>query len=296
MVEILGTEVELLTIVVSAVIFAAGVLVAIVAKVFANRLLDARLPPDVSAMLTKVVFWVIIAVAAFSAIGNAGEDFAGVIVAAGIFGVVLGFALQPVVVNLLSGLFLQFDRPAKIGDPVQLVDQDVAGIILDVTLLTRIRTFDGVFVRVPNDKVFTSRIKNFSTHVARRVDLTVGIAYKEDAHKAKKLIQELLENNPRVLTDPEPNVMVWELADNSVNLWVWPWVPASEWFSLRQRIMEDIKTLLDENGIEITFPQRTVWFGESKKGEKDRLTATLKDSEGDDRRPESRIHQSPRVC
>lgn len=106
---------------------------------------------------------------------------------AGILGVVLGFALQPVVVNLLSDLFLQFDRPAKIGDPVQLVKQDVAGIILDVALFsTRIRTFDGVFVRVPNDKVFTSHIKNFSSHVARRVDLTVSIACKGRSKQGKE--------------------------------------------------------------------------------------------------------------
>lgn len=281
MVELLGAEVELLTLVISAAIFAAGVLVASISKVFVTRFTAARLPSDVSAMLKKLVFWAIVAIAAFSAIGNAGVDFTGVIVAAGVFGIVLGFALQSVVVNLISGLFLQFDRVAKIGDPVQLVDQDVAGIVLDITMFsTRIRTFDGVFMRVPNDKVFTSRIKNFSAHVARRVDLTVGIAYKEDAQKAKKLIGEMLENNPRVLTDPAPNVMVWELADNSVNLWVWPWVPASEWFSLRQQMMEDIKGLLDKNGIEIPFPQRTVWFGESKQGEKDRLAVTISDSDG----------------
>lgn len=237
------------------------------------------------------MFWVIIGIAAFSAIGNAGVDFTGVIVAAGVFGVVLGFALQSVVVNLISGLFLQFDRPAKIGDPVELVDQDVAGIILDVTTFsTRIRTFDDVFIRVPNEKVFTSRIKNFSTHIARRVELTVGIAYKEDAEKAKNLIMQMLENNPRVLTDPAPNVMVWELAENSVNLWIWPWVPASEWFSLRQQIIEDIKSLLDKNGIEIPFPQRTVWFGESKRGQKDRLAVTI-DSEEDGKRTGSRIRR-----
>lgn len=296
MVEILGAEIELLTLVVSAIIFAIGVLVASVSKVFVTRFTAARLPSDVSAILKKIVFWVIIAIAAFSAIGNAGVDFTGVIVAAGVFGVVLGFALQSVVVNLISGLFLQFDRPAKVGDPVQLVDQDVAGIILDITMFsTRIRTFDGVFIRVPNDKVFTSRIKNFSTHVARRVDLTVGIAYKEDSQKAKTLIKEMLENNPKVLTDPAPNVMVWELADNSVNLWVWPWVPASEWFPLRQQIMEDIKNLLDKNGIEIPFPQRTVWFGESKKGEKDRLAVTISDSDGGNAEPQIRRHRAAKA-
>lgn len=290
MVEFLGAEIELFTLIVSAAIFAAGVLVASISKVFVTRFTAAKVPHDVSAMLKKVVFWVIIAIAAFSAIGNAGVDFTGVLVAAGIFGVVLGFALQPVIVNLISGLFLQFDRVARIGDPVHLVDEDVAGIILDVTIFsTRIRTFDGVFMRVPNDKVFTSRIKNFSAHIARRVDLTVGIAYKEDASKAKALIIEMLENNPRVLTDPAPSVMVWEFADNSVNLWVWPWVPASEWFPLRGQIMEDIKNLLDKNGIEIPFPQRTVWFGESKQGEKDRLSVTLQDSDGEKKKRNKKL-------
>jgi small-conductance mechanosensitive channel len=277
MVEILGTELDLLALVISVVIFAAGVLAASIARVFVTRFTTPRLPADVSRLVTRAAFWTIIAIAAFSAIGNAGVDFTGVLVAAGIFGVVLGFALQPVVVNLISGLFLQFDRTAKVGDPVQLVEPDVAGIVLDINIFsTRIRTFDGVFVRVPNDRIFTSQIRNFSSTAARRVDMTVTIAYKEDAEKARKLIREMLDNNPNVLTDPAPEVMTWELAENSVNILVWPWVPSSAWLTLRKHMAEDIKNLLDENKIEIPFPQRTVWFGEPKQGGKDMQSVTRK--------------------
>jgi small-conductance mechanosensitive channel len=280
MVEILGTELDLLTLVISVVIFAAGVLAASIARVFVTRFTTPRLPADVSRLVTRAAFWTIIAIAAFSAIGNAGVDFTGVLVAAGIFGVVLGFALQPVVVNLISGLFLQLDRTAKVGDPVQLVEPDVAGIVLDINVFsTRIRTFDGVFVRVPNDRVFTSQIRNFSSTAARRVDMTVTIAYKEDAEKARKLIREMLDNNPHVLTDPAPEVMTWELAENSVNILVWPWVPSSAWLTLRKQMAEDVKNLLDENKIEIPFPQRTVWFGEPKQGEKGMQSVTRKGSE-----------------
>jgi small-conductance mechanosensitive channel len=278
MVEILGTELDLLTLIVSVVIFAAGVLAASIARVFVTRFTTSRFPADISRLVTRVAFWTIIAIAAFSAIGNAGVDFTGVLVAAGIFGVVLGFALQPVVVNLISGLFLQLDRTAKVGDPVQLVEPDVAGIVLDINIFsTRIRTFDGVFVRVPNDRVFTSQIRNFSSTAARRVDMTVTIAYKEDSEKARKLIRGMLDNNPHVLTDPAPEVMTWELAENSVNILVWPWVPSSAWLTLRKQMAEDIKKLLEENKIEIPFPQRTVWFGEQKQGEKGMQSVTRKD-------------------
>lgn len=280
MVEFLGTELDLLTLVVSVIIFASGVLIASIAKVFVSRFAASRLPDDISRLMTRAAFWVIIAIAAFSAIGNAGVDFTGVLVAAGIFGVVLGFALQPVVVNLISGLFLQLDRTAKIGDPIELVDSDVAGIIIDINIFsTRIRTFDGVFARVPNDKVFTSQIRNFSSTAARRVDMTVTIAYKEDAERTRSLIREMLDNNPHVLTDPAPEVMTWELAENSVNILVWPWVPASAWLTLRKQMAEDIKNLLDKNKIEIPFPQRTVWFGEPKQGGKDRQVVTRKGPE-----------------
>ena len=109
--------------------------------------------------------------------------------------------------------------------------------------------------------------------------MTVTIAYKEDAEKARNLIREMLDNNPHVLTDPAPEVMTWELAESSVNILIWPWVPSPAWLTLRKQMAEDIKKLFDKNGIEIPFPQRTVWFGEPAQGGKGMQSVRQKDSD-----------------
>lgn len=141
------------------------------------------------------------------------------------------------------------------------------------------RRFDGVFIRIPNEKFFTSQLRNFSGHIARRAEVTVGIAYKEDASTAIRLINEMVSKNPKIFAEPVPNIMVWELADSSVNINVWVWVPSSEWFPMRSQLMQDLKELLDRDGIEIPFPHRTVRFGESKTGEKDRLEIAVRDEQ-----------------
>ncbi|MFQ5969728.1 MAG: mechanosensitive ion channel family protein [Nitrososphaerales archaeon] len=277
-ITILGTEIELLKLVITAVIIAVGVLVARIARLAIDRFLGKYIPDQVEIVIRRIVYWGIIGIAALSAIGNLGVDFTGVLLAGGIIGIVIGFATQSVVANLLSGIFLQIDRAVKIGDPVEVVDMAVAGIIKEITpFSTRLRRFDGVLIRIPNEKFFTSQLRNFFGHIARRVEVTVGIAYKEDAATAMKLISEMAAKDPKILAEPAPNIMVWELADSSVNINVWTWVPSPEWFPVRTQIMHQLKELLDNAGIEIPFPHRTVWFGESKTGEKDTLAIAVKE-------------------
>lgn len=279
-INILGTEIELLKLVTTAVIIAVGVIVARIFRLVLDRFLGKYIPDNVEAIIRRVVYYGIIAIAVFSAIGNLGVDFTGVLLAGGIAGIIIGFAVQSVVANLLSGVFLHIDRPVKIGDPIEVVDMGVAGIIIEVTpFSTRIRRFDGVLVRIPNEKFFTAQLRNFLGHVARRVEVTVGIAYKEDAATAIKLITDMVAKDPRILAEPTPNIMLWELADSSVNINVWVWVPSVEWFTIRGRIMQDLKDLLDRNGIEIPFPHRTIWFGESKDGKKDTLAIAVKEGQ-----------------
>ncbi|MFQ5921006.1 MAG: mechanosensitive ion channel family protein [Nitrososphaerales archaeon] len=278
-INILGTEIELLKLLITAVIIGVGVLVARLVRVMITRVLGKYIPDETEVVVKRVIYWGIIGVAAFSAIGNLGVDFTGVMLAGGIIGIVIGFATQSVVANLFSGIFLQLDRPVKIGDPIEVVDMNVAGVIKEITpFSTRLRRFDGVLIRIPNEKIFTSQIRNFFGHVARRVEVTVGIAYKEDAATAIELIKEMAARNPKVFAEPAPNIMVWELADSSVNINVWVWVPSPEWFPVRTQIMRQLKELLDNAGIEIPFPHRTLWFGESKTGEKDTLAVAVREA------------------
>ncbi|ASJ01724.1 mechanosensitive ion channel protein MscS [Thermococcus gorgonarius] len=211
----------------------------------------------------KLFYYTLVTLAFFIALNIAG--FTGrlttLLAAAGITGIVLGFASQTVVSNFISGIFMYFDKPLRIGDPVEVAGY--SGIVHDIRILsTRIRTWDGLLVRIPNEKLFNSEIKNLQKYPARRVDIIVGIAYKEDAGKAIDVIKKTLDEMPYVLAEPEPLVFVDNLGDNSVNIAVRAWVPSEKWFDVRTQIVQRVKEALDREGIEIPFPQRVNWFAE----------------------------------
>ena len=114
--------------------------------------------------------------------------------------------------------------------------------------------------------MFLSEIRNYSNAAARRVEISVGIAYKEDAAKVIGIIRKSLKETPLVLVEPDPDVYVDSLGDSAVNINVWCWVPFSIWFDMRKQIIQQIKRELDSNGIEMPFPQRVVYL--AKQGRK----------------------------
>ena len=209
----------------------------------------------------KLFYYTFITVALFLALSFAGVmgELGALLAAAGITGIVLGFSSRTVVANFISGIFMYFDKPLQIGDAVQV--GDVQGVVEDIRILsTRIRTWDGTLVRIPNEALFNSNIVNLKRYPARRVDVSVGIAYAEDAGRAIDVILKTLDEMPLVLAEPEPKVYVESLGDSSVVLRVWAWAPSERWFDVRAEVVRRIKEALDEAEIEIPFPQRVNWF------------------------------------
>ncbi len=261
-INILGTEIELLRLLISIAIIAAGIVIARITRMTVNYFLS-RYIPQASIVVSKAVFWVIIAIAALSAIGNLGIELTGVLLAGGIAGIIIGFAVQSTVANLFSGIFMQIDRAFRIGDAIEIAEMNVAGTVIDITAFSVVlRRFDGVYVRIPNEKIFTSQVRNFTRNIARRVEVYTDIAYKESIEKAKEVIKGVIDNDPRILAVPEPNIMAWELGSSGVRINVWCWVPTNEFFNVRMELVKKIKEALDANSIEIPFQQVTVWFGD----------------------------------
>jgi len=260
-IHILGSEIPLLTIIITIAIIVGGFGIARFAKILVTNYLGNQLPHDTRKTVSNGIYYGIIAIAILSAIGNSGADLSGVLLAGGIAGIVIGFATQSLFSNVISGIFLQIDKPMKVGDPVMLTGKlpDVAGIFLGTTpLSTRLRLFDGTYVRLPNTEAFSSEIRNFSGAAARRVELAIGIAYHEDMAKAISVIKKTLAEIPLVLVEPEPTIYVDTLGDSSVNLNVWCWVPFAHWFPMKTALVQQIKKALDDKGIEIPFPQRVI--------------------------------------
>ncbi len=255
----LFSRINIEDIIVALIIVVIGFFIGYALRVLIYRGSIRIVPTYIANAISKALYYVIMILAVIVALGVLGIDLTGFIIAGGILGIILGFALQSTVANFVSGIFLYWERPFKPGDLVEI--EGIVGKVLEVSVLsTTIMGLDGVVVRVPNDKVFTSTIKNFIRNPIRRIELAVGIAYKEDAEKAYGVIKSVLEEHPLVLVEPPPEVFVSELGDSSVNITVRVWVPSQEYINVRKELLWMIKKALTDAGIEIPFPQHDVWF------------------------------------
>ncbi len=241
------------------VVVLTAVVVARAVRLNLKKALSDKIPRSELDILLKIIYYGIIAIAVVSALPHLGINLSGLLVAGGIAGLVIGFASQSVVSNLVSGLFLMIERPIRIGDQISV--GDIAGFVEDVHILsTIVRTYDGVYIRVPNERVFTSNIINYVANVARRFEYTVGISYSSDAERAIEIIRRIVDEHPFALRNPEPAIFVDSLGDSSVNIVVRIWAPSAVWYSVKMELLWKIKKALEAEGIEIPFPQRVVWF------------------------------------
>jgi len=252
-------DVTLLDILRIIVILAVAVVIAKSLTINLKRGFRDKVSKDQLEIMTKVVYYGIIIIAVLAVLPTLGINPSGLLVAGGIAGIVIGIASQSVVSNLISGLFLIIERPMKIGQAVNIAG--IAGVVEDIRIIsTTLRTFEGLYVRIPNEKVFTTNITNYVEYVARRLEYIVGIRYSDDADKAIGIIQNLHEKHLLTLKNPTPDIFVDNLGDNAVNIIVRIWVPTTEWYGVKKELLWKIKTALEDEGIEIAFPQRTVWF------------------------------------
>ena len=226
---------------------------------YLRRFMKEKVGREHLEIIVKIVSYAIVIMALTTALPILGVKLSGLLVAGGVVGLAIGFASQSIVGNLISGIFLIIERPVKIGNSVNI--DGVIGVVEDIHIMsTTLRTFEGLFIRIPNQKVFTANIVNYVANVARRFEYVVGIRYADDAEKAIQVIKTLIAAEAMALKSPEPQVFVDNLADSSVNLMIRVWAPVSEWLTLKNQLLLKIKQAIEAAGIEIPFPQRVVWL------------------------------------
>ncbi|HIH26786.1 MAG TPA: mechanosensitive ion channel family protein [Methanoregulaceae archaeon] len=244
------------------IFFISVIVVLVIAKIVAlylKRSLSDRIDRDELDKLIKVVQIAIVGIGIWLALPSFDFDVGQLVVIGGTGALIIAFASQKIVGNLGSGMFLLVERPVKIGDTMRIGSTE--GTVHQIRVLsTIIKTFEGVYVRIPNESIFNSEITNFVASPARRFEYRVSIAYDADSGAAIAAIRGLLANHPFVLKNPAPSVYVDSLADSGVAIVVRIWAPSKVWWSVRTEMLERIKQLLDGMGIEIPFPQRVITF------------------------------------
>jgi small conductance mechanosensitive channel len=200
---------------------------------------------------------VLLLIVAIAALGSLGINTTSLVALLGAAGIAIGVALQDSLKNFAAGVMLIFFRPFKTGDFVEAAN--ITGMVEKITTFTTIlSTPDNREIIVPNGAIYADRIINYSARSTRRVDMVFGISYDDDIRMAREIIQSILEGDERVLKTPEPVVAVSELADNSVNFAVWPWVKTEDYQAVKSEVTEKIKLAFDEHGISIPYPQMDV--------------------------------------
>lgn len=246
-----------------------ALILAKILAIYMKRSFSDRISKPELDKLIKVLQIIIILVAIYFGFPRIEVNLSEIILIGGTASLVIAFASQKLVSNFGSGLFLLIERPVKIGDNVSI--GDISGNVDEIRILsTIIRTYEGIYVRIPNEKIFTSDITNYVANSARRFEYVIGISYRDDAGEAIRIISDLLKKHPYILTHPEPSLFVSELADSSVNITINIWAPSATWWSVKTEMLWKIKAALEENGIEIPFPQRVITFaGENLPGSRD---------------------------
>ena len=246
-----------------AVAFILGKIVAIyLKKRYSHQMKKERL--NLLTLLARVAIFLIGFFIAAPAVFETSMFFVGLIIA-GII-VAIAFSSAKILTDFVAGIALFYDHPIRIGDFVEIGTR--SGTVEEIRLLsTVLRTDNGVYVRVPNDEIYTTDVYNYYANAARRYDYDVGIRYEDDVEKAVEILEKLFDGYTHILKNPPPEVFVSSFDSKSVQIKFRLWLP-STWIntidgaSFKTSILQEVKKTLETNGIQIAFPQQVVWFGD----------------------------------
>jgi small-conductance mechanosensitive channel len=208
--------------------------------------------------VASIFRYAVIALGLVIIIQSAGVDLSALTLLAGAAGLGIGFGLQNIINNFVSGLIILFERPIKVGDRVDVgaVHGDVVNVSARATTIV---TNDNIAIIVPNAEFISTRVTNWSyTDRDVRFGIPVGVSYSSDPEKVTELLLEVASQHSGVLTHPKPDVLFEEFGDSSLNftLLVWTTQYAARPRVLRSELNYAIAKIFRENDVEIPFPQR----------------------------------------
>jgi small conductance mechanosensitive channel len=217
-------------------------------------------PVLVSLLIDRVYRTVLILFGLVMAASQVGINVGAALAGLGVAGIAIGFASQDLLANIIAGFVIFLDKPFAVGDFIKIEER--YGSVTDITLRsTRIRTRQNTYVVVPNKHIVDAVVVNHSKHGETRVDVPVGIAYKENIPDARKILLEAVSGLQDVSNDPPPSVVVDELGGSSVNLLVRVWITNAE----REKpvfftVLEASKLALDAANIQIPYPHLQLFW------------------------------------
>lgn len=248
--------------IIGAAIFVGAIILSGFVRRWTRRLVEKRGHDTLAPMAGRFAAFAVVIIGFFYALSAMEVRAAPLLGALGIAGIALAFALQEIISNFVSGTVLQLRHPFRVND--QIVTNEYEGVVEEVNFrTTTLRTFGGEQVYLPNSMVLQNPIVNWTKSPTRRTSLVIGVAYDADLAESQRIMLDAMKSCEQVEDDPEPRAHAFEFGDNSVNftLMFWHKAPIRDMWETRDEVSQAVKKALDDAGIAIPFPQRTLWFG-----------------------------------
>jgi small-conductance mechanosensitive channel len=248
----------------ASVLLLVGLVIAKLVSRLVQRGMQRHFSAHHSMLARRIIFYLLLGLFFASALNELGFSLGVLLGAAGVLSVAIGFASQTSASNLISGLFLIGERPFAVGDVITV--GNTTGEVLAIDLLSvKLRTFDNLYVRIPNETLIKSEVTTLTRFPIRRFDLKVGVAYKEDIAHVREVLMWVADRNPLCLDEPKPLFIFSGFGDSSLDIQFSIWAKREHFLELRNSMHEEIKRAFDAEGIEIPFPHRTLYTGEVTK-------------------------------
>ncbi|MCA9079965.1 MAG: mechanosensitive ion channel [Planctomycetaceae bacterium] len=233
-----------------------------IARVVIRIVRTAMERAKVEAMLVRfacnVLHAVMMAMVVIGSLQLMGVEMTSVTAIIATAGFAIGLALQGSLSNFASGIMLVIFKPFRVGQRVDV--GGVSGTVEEIHLFTTImRTGDNTQIIIPNGQITSGVICNYNALPTRRIDLVIGCGYADDLRAVKRYLLRVIQEDSRILKDPEPLVAVDELGNSSVNFVVRPWVKTEDFQTVRRDLLEKIKLGFDAEGFTIPYPSQDLY-------------------------------------
>ncbi|MGM0381658.1 MAG: mechanosensitive ion channel family protein [bacterium] len=260
-----GTPVSIMSFVIFILVIAVTFLLSRLIRMAFRRKFASRLEQGLDYTVAQIIHYVALIVGFLVAFETVGIDLSSLAIMFGFLGVGIGFGLQNIVANFISGLILLIERPIKVGDMVTVGDE--VGMVQGIKLrYTEVNTRDNVDIIIPNSSFVEQNVINWSHGEDKvRLRIPIGVAYGVDAEEVKEILLDVVGEHPDLLPEPEPQVFFMEFGDSALNFEVRCWVPTPELrFRVKSELNYRIYEALNENDIEIPFPQQDLHLRSSE--------------------------------
>ena len=227
-------------------------------KLFGKMLQSRNVDASIQGFLRSIVNITLLVMLFLAVIGKLGIELTSFAALLASVGVAVGMALSGNLSNFAGGVIILVFRPYKVGDYIE-TSTGASGKVTDIQIFhTVLTTSDNKVVFAPNGAMSSAVVTNYNRKETRRLQFTFGVEYGTDFELAKAALLEIINKDSRILKDPEPFIVVGELADSSVNIIVRVWVNSDDYWNVNFDMNKNVYATFNEKGISFPFPQLTV--------------------------------------